>query len=129
MSRARSRRSAAQPEVSPAATSPIARLPRLTRIIMVMSFAIALTFLLMPLVDRIYLTQFFNPLTTVIPALISAGAGLLMYLLGWWLLVGTVGDTPPMRRATLLYVLAGIAILIMLLVLFVIGVVDGVRLR
>jgi hypothetical protein len=109
--------------------SPIARLPRLTRIIMVMGFAIALTFLLMPLVDRVYLTQFFDPATTMLPALISSGAGLVMYLLGWWLLVGEAGGAPRMRRATLLYLLAGVAIVVALLVLFVIGVIDGVRLR
>jgi amino acid transporter len=127
MSRTRSRPASRQADTAQPDPSPLARLPRLTRIIMVMIFAVALTFLLMPLVDHTYLTWFFDRETTLLPALISAGAGVVMYIVGWRLLVGYAGETPAMRRGTVLYVLVGTTILLALLVLFVIGVIDGVR--
>ena len=67
----------------------IVRWPRLVRILTVALFALAVTLALSPLVDYIYDRYFFSMETRVVPSLVSSGFGLVMYLLGWWLMVGT----------------------------------------
>ncbi|MBZ0302122.1 MAG: hypothetical protein K8J31_20395, partial [Anaerolineae bacterium] len=74
-----------------AVTHRIVGIPRLIRVLLVALFALAVTLSVSPLVDIIYDRHFFSVHTVMIPALVSSGLGLVMYMLGWWLMVGTVG--------------------------------------
>lgn len=105
----------------------ILALPRLARIAMVMGFSVAVTFLVMPLADGLYLTLFFNETTVLVPALVAASAGLVMYLAGWRVMVGTVGEPPVLRPIVAGYVLFGTLIIVMVVTLFIIGTVIGVE--
>jgi hypothetical protein len=98
--------------------------PRLLRMLLVGIFALAVTLSLSPLVDLIYSEYFFSMDTVIVPSLVSAGFGLIMYALGWWLLVGTVGERPIARIALLWY--CGTGVLALLVVIFLI--VRGVTL-
>ena len=102
------------------------RLPRLLRIIVVAIFALAFTLAVSPLVDYLYLRYFFTEETRVLPSLVTAGIGIAFYVLGWWLLIGTVGETRPARPAVLLYVTVGILSLCLVIVLAVSGFSDAV---
>ena len=94
------------------------RLPRLVRILVVGMFALGVTLALFPVVDAIYLRFFFHESTRSVASLISAGIGLVMYMVGWQLIVGTVGEQPPARRVVLWYlVIGGLAILLSLLLI------------
>lgn len=97
-------------------------LPRVARIGLCTIFAVAVTFALFPLVDYLYLRYLFTMETRVLPAIVSAGFGLLIYMLGWWLIVGIRGGKPPARLLILWYVGAGTAALIFVIILAVFGI-------
>lgn len=113
------------PEPMPSLSAQILDLPRMARILLVMTFSIGLTLLLMPFVDKVYLEQFYTPETTILPALLSAGAGVVMYAIGWRWVVGYVGERPPESKRVILYALVGTIILLTVLTLLVIGAVIG----
>jgi len=123
----RSRRTEA-PAPNPIAVSAerILDLPRWLRILLVMGFSVALTFLLMPLIDNIYLTTFFDPSTVWLPATLAAGAGVVMYFVGWRLLIGYAGTQLVERPAVIGYTMLGTLIVLLVIILFVIGTVIGV---
>lgn len=98
------------------------KLPRFVRIVIVFIFALAATLALSPLVDFVYLTYMFTAESRLLPSLVSAGVGLAMYLIGWWLFVGGVDELPPARRAVLLYVMVGILIVCLIIVLALTGI-------
>jgi hypothetical protein len=100
----------------------ILRLPRFARIGLCALFALAVTLALSPLIDEIYLRFFFSAQTVIAPSLISAVFGLVMYVTGWLLVIGTRGETPPARLGVLWYVLVGILALIVVVFLVVRGV-------
>lgn len=75
--------------------------PRITRIIIAAVFALGLTLAISPVIDRVYLNYFFSEETRLFPALISGGAGLLMYTVGWVLMVGMADEQPPTNRLLL----------------------------
>jgi hypothetical protein len=100
----------------------ILSVPRLLRMFLVGLFALAVTLSLSPLVDLIYTQYFFSMNTVIVPSLVSAGFGLIMYVLGWWLIVGTVGDQPIARIALLWYCGTGLLALVVVIVLIVRGV-------
>ena len=100
----------------------IVRWPRLVRILVVALFALAVTLALSPLVDYIYDRYFFSMETRIVPALVTSGFGLLMYLLGWWLLVGTVGERPAARIALLWYIGTGLVAVVVVSILVFRGV-------
>ena len=110
---------------SNALASQALRLPRIARIVIVSVFAVGVTILVFPLVDRIYIENFFNADTVSVPALVSAGIGLVVYIIGWLLLIGTAGDRPPARQALAVYILAGVAVLASVITLLIIGAVIG----
>ncbi|MBZ0290717.1 MAG: hypothetical protein K8I30_24035 [Anaerolineae bacterium] len=83
-------------------------LPRFVRVVLCAVLALAVTLALSPLIDEIYLRFFFSSQTVIVPALISAAFGLLMYMLGWWLVIGTVGEMPPIRMGVLWYIVVGL---------------------
>jgi hypothetical protein len=97
------------------------RLPRLVRIVVVAVFALAVTLALSPLVDYLYLTYFYTVETRILPSLVTSGIGVIVYILGWWLLVGIVGETRPARPAILVYVTVGIIALCLVIFLAVSG--------
>ncbi len=101
-------------------------LPRLVRIIAVAIFTLAFTLAVSPLVDYIYLVYLFTEQTRVLPSLVSAAIGVGFYVLGWWLLIGSVGEPRPARPAVLVYVTVGILALCLVIVLAVTGFSDAV---
>jgi hypothetical protein len=96
-------------------------LPRLARIVIVAVFGLAATAVLFPIVDRVYLTNFFSEQTVIIPSLISAGFGIIMYVAGWVLMVGTRASPLPKRLAIVFYIVFGIIIVLYVLILIVNG--------
>ena len=100
----------------------IIELPRLVRIVLVALFGLAVTLSLSPLVDLIYDRYFFSVNTVMVPALVSSAFGLAMYMVGWWLVVGTVGEKPEKRTAILWYVAVGLAAVVVVVVLTALGV-------
>ncbi len=91
-------------------------LPRVARVLIVALFALMVTLALSPLVDTIYLTYFYSYETRIIPSLVSASFGLVVYVIGWWLMVGTLGERPIARIALLWY--CGTGLLALLVVVF-----------
>lgn len=69
-------------------------IPRWTRILIVAVISLAVTLVIFPQVDSIYLNYFFNNDTISLPAYVSAGIGLLMYAAGWLLIVGSTAYKP-----------------------------------
>lgn len=94
----------------------VLQMPRITRILISAVFALATTLALSPIVDEIYLRFFLDDSTVWLPALISVSCGLVMYVAGWRLIVGTVGETNQADRAAMIYFSAGfLAILVVIL--------------
>lgn len=139
MSKAHSRRrtgvpvQSAPPPVPAARISPLAwthqqvtRLPRWSRILLAGIFAISLTTVLFPLVDYIYIVYFLTPDTRIIPSFVSSGAGLVLYLVGWYLMVGTAGDAPAdqvrQNSALLVYLLVNLCIVVVAIGLIIQGI-------
>jgi len=83
-------------------------LPRILRIIIAAVFGLATTLALFEVVDQIYLQMFFNPNTILLPALVSGGFGMLMYVVGWGLIVGTIGEDREAKMVTFWYLLTGL---------------------
>jgi hypothetical protein len=121
MSQKKSRLSAYHQPLWLDVTYKLLKLPRLVRIVIVGIFALSTTLALSPLVDYIYLSYMYTEESRLFPSLVSAGAGLLVYLFGWWLFVGSVDEVPPARRALLLYVMVGVLIVCLLIVLALAG--------
>lgn len=82
---------------------------------------LAVTLVVLPLVDDIYLLYFFSDATRILPSLVSLGIGIIFYLFGWWLIVGAIGDIPPVRPAILWYLGAGLVALALVLLMVVFG--------
>ena len=94
---------------------------RLLRIVVISIFSIGVTAAVFPLVDVIYIGRFFDENTRILPSFISVGVGIIMYGLGWWLLVGIRGEKRPERIGVLIYVLTGILVLLFVLILIING--------
>ncbi len=94
---------------------------RLQRMILVTVFALALTAAVFPVVDGIYLQYFFAEESRILPSLVSLGIGIMMYGYGWWLVVGFPGEPRPERRAIIIYLIFGMALIIFILILIVNG--------
>jgi uncharacterized membrane protein YidH (DUF202 family) len=94
---------------------------RLKRIALISLFAVALTAAVFPLIDEIYITHFFDESTRILPSFISVSIGIIMYGVGWWLLVGTRGERQPERISVFIYVLIGILVIIFVLFLLING--------
>ena len=103
----------------------IVRLPRWARIALAALFALAVTLVVTPIVDFIYLTRFYDPTTLMVPALISVTLGVVFYFIGWRLMIGYAGETPAARPALLWYFGAGLLICVFALVLVVNGAFIG----
>ncbi len=104
-------------------------LPRVLRIVLVALLALAVTLALSPMIDDLYFRLVFESLyatspdlARILPSLITASVGLAMYAVGWWLVIGTVGETPQFRLAVLWYVGLGLLALIVVVILVIRGV-------
>jgi hypothetical protein len=103
----------------------VLRLPRALRVLIAGVFALLTTLLLTPIIDLIYVNNFFNPSTVILPALVACSIGLVVYVIGWRLIIGTVGETLMVRPATLIYLIAGVLALALVVILVVYGVVSA----
>lgn len=105
--------------------------PRIARIVLVSLFTLAVALFLQPLIDNIYLTYFFpwesqmiTDFQRQIPSLITAGIALVMFALGWWLLIGFAGTVPSPRIAVLIYFLVGVLIVLFSIAQIVFGLIS-----
>ncbi len=89
--------------------------PRLVRIIIAGVFALAVTLSLSPIVDEIYLAYFYSDSTLMLPALVSGGLGLLMYIAGWLVLVGFVGEEITPSWMVVVYLLVGLLAVVLVI--------------
>ena len=94
---------------------------RLLRIVITFLFGIAVTAAVFPLIDAIYITHFFDENTRILPSFVSVGIGIIMYGLGWYLLVGIRGEKRPERMAVLVYLLVGVLVIVFVFVLLING--------
>ena len=100
-------------------------LPRLTRIVLAAVFALALTLAITPLIDGIYIANFYDLNTLEAPALVSTALGVVFYLLGWRLIIGFAGDLPSASKAVLAYLSVGALACILVVILVVFGAISG----
>lgn len=95
-------------------------MPRIARIFVVTFFALALTLVLSPIIDAIYLDRFFDERTVIVPSLVAAAFGFVMYAVGWVLVVGWQGSDQRPRASIFAYVLVGmLAVVGVILFVFV----------
>ncbi|MBI1280056.1 MAG: hypothetical protein GC179_18150 [Anaerolineaceae bacterium] len=95
--------------------------PRLTRIIIICVFALAVTALVFPLIDYVYMENFFNEQTIILPSFVSSGLGIITFGVGWWLLVGVRGEKRPERTAVFFYLVFGMLVLVVVFTLIING--------
>ncbi len=115
----------ATPEPEPTVAQRVIALPRMVRIGMISMFALTLVAALFPLVDHLYLILFYSPQTTLLPSLVSALAGVAMFVLGWVLIVGWAGEQPPARPVVMWYFIGGVFIIIFVAFLMLYGMFTG----
>ena len=94
-------------------------LPRVVKMLIAGVLALATTLAVSPIVDELYLRFFYTRSTIIAPSLISAGIGFVMYIVGWQLIVGTVGEQPENQSPVLWYLLIGLLALILVMVWFI----------
>lgn len=95
--------------------------PRPTRILLVALFSLAVVLLAFPVVDNVYINLFFNEATRILPSLVAAGLGAVMYIVGWRLIIGTRGETPAVHPLVLVYCFFGIVVIILVMILVLQG--------
>lgn len=89
--------------------------PRGIRVLLVSLFALATTLAVFPVVDDLYIRFLFDESTRLLPSFVSVGFGIGMYIWGWWLVVGTVGEERTVRLSVFWYLV--ISLLAILLVI------------
>ncbi len=94
-------------------------MPRLARMFVATFFALAVTLAVSPVIDIIYLNNFFDESTVIVPALVAGAFGLLMYIAGYLLIVGWQGEDLSPRRAVIWYVIVGLIAMLVVAVWFV----------
>lgn len=93
----------------------ITNMNRLLRLLFVAIIAIITTLAVSPTIDAIYLQSFFTPETRLLPSLLAMGAGVTMYIVGWFYLVGSAGQLMTITRGLKWYIY--ISLLMILIVL------------
>jgi hypothetical protein len=118
------------PDVAPLQPLPervaerLARLPRIARIGFAALVAVATVLLITPVVDGIYMTNFFDYNTRILPALVSTGIGIAVYFVGWVVFVGYAGEGARPRRVVFWYFLTGCVVVALVLLLLLNGALD-----
>ena len=97
--------------------------PRWRRIFLTAFIALMITLAIFPLVDNIYLRFLFTPETVILPSLVTATIGLIVYFIGWQLLVGSSGSVLSVTFKTWLYLLAGLMATIIVIFLVIQGLI------
>jgi hypothetical protein len=92
--------------------SQIVGLPRLARIVIAAIVAPVTVLVASPIVDAIYLRYFYAQETVIVPSIVAAAMGLLMYLVGWRIIVGTAGVNSPISRGLLVYLVCAALLVI-----------------
>lgn len=92
-------------------------LPRITRILVALVLALTVAFAVSPIVDGIYLHFFYSDQTRILPSIVTAVFGLGMYVAGWILIVGTVGEdvraeNKRLALAVMIYLAVGLLAII-----------------
>jgi hypothetical protein len=95
--------------------------PRLLRIIIISIFALAVTASIFPMVDYIYMENYFNEQTVILPSFVSAGLGIIIFGIGWWLMVGVRGEKRPERTAVFFYMVFGLLVIGFVFILIING--------
>lgn len=95
--------------------------PRIARIALVTLFALAVA-LVISLV-LFYDSSFYAQGLLSVLAVVVLVFGLADYLVGWHLIVGTVGEVPPVRRAIIWYLAIGL-LSIMVIVLWIVQLLN-----
>lgn len=103
----------------------VVQLPRAARIALAALFALALTLVITPLVDNLYVERFYDPATVGLPALVSTALGIVFYLVGWRQIIGYAGETPAARSSVFWYVVVGAAACALVIILVVFGAISG----
>ncbi len=102
------------------------RLPRTARIVLSFLVTLILTAVVSVIVDRALLKDISDSGMT--PALVAVAVGVALYFVGWWALVGFDGDPGAVWQAgatAVLYVSLGVAGLIVLVMLILVGLAQG----
>jgi hypothetical protein len=109
----------------------ISQIPRLVRLVLVLLFAAALTLLFSPLIDALYLRYFFpwneqivTDVVRLLPSIVSAAAGCIMFAIGWVIMVGSPGKSLPRSSRLVVYFAAGIALLVVAMVQIISGLIQ-----
>jgi hypothetical protein len=89
--------------------------PRITRMIITAVFALSVTLALSPVVDRLYEQYFYSEDTLMLPAIISAVLGVLMYVVGWFAIVGVAGEKIMPSKAVVIYLISGLIAIVLVL--------------
>lgn len=105
------------------------QLPRLVRVLLVALIALSWVAFIFSLVDRIYFDYFFDANTRAVPAYVTAGIGLAIYLFGWYWLVGTVGMKHRLKSRPIagLYLLLGLFVFSTDVFLIIYGIASQVE--
>jgi uncharacterized membrane protein YwzB len=114
-----------QPETETGFIHALLNFPRITRIIIAGVFALSLTLALSPIVDRLYEQYFYSEETLILPAIISAVLGVLMYVLGWFAIVGVNDEKLIPSKAVVGYLLLGMMAVLLVLAWTVSLVIRG----
>ncbi len=102
------------------------QLSRIGRILVCAVIALAATLTIRPLIDLIYLNNFYDPATVIVPAWIATAVGIAVYALGWRLVVGIAGETPQPSRFAAYYLVLGAGLIVYVLALTVYGLLTAV---
>ncbi len=97
--------------------------PRLRRILLTALIALMITLVVSPLVDIVYLRFLFTPESVIVPSLVTATVGLMVYFVGWQLLVGASGSVLSVTIKTWLYLLAGLVATVIVIILLIQGLI------
>jgi hypothetical protein len=95
--------------------------PRTVRFLIVGLFAISVTLAVFPIVDELYIRFLFDEATRILPSFVSTSLGIIMYVFGWRLIIGTIGEVPPVRPAVFWYLVIGILATLLVVALFLQG--------
>jgi hypothetical protein len=90
----------------------VLNLSRIKRILFVGGVALLTGVVAQPVVDAVYLNFFYDPRTVVVPSIVTAIVVLIVYLIGWQLVVGTVGESKTPRPPVLWYLIGALLITI-----------------
>lgn len=96
----------------------VLNLPRIVRIFVTALCALGFGAAIIQIIYTIYLQYFFSVTTYFIPTIIAFGAGVGSYVIGWYLIVGSVGEKPAERMAVFWYLFGSLMAVIIAVILF-----------